>query len=127
MNLTNNFQIDRIVKTEKSKLELVDSIKKFNHKKIDIGIGVITIYGKVFYDFVCELNSLEVKLTSKPKNNILIAVLIFLIVWTVGFTYEHGIFVGLPAAIFFVIFFGFVHKRMMELSLDEITELIKKE
>jgi len=127
MNLTNNFQIDRIVKTEKSELELVNSIKKFNHKKIDIKSGIITIYGKVFYDFVCELNPLEVRLLSKPKNNILIAVLIFLIVWTVGFTYEHGIFVGLPTAILFVIFFGFVHKRMMELSLDEITELIKKE
>lgn len=126
MNLTNNFQIDRIVKTKKTELELIGSIKKFNHKKIDIRSGIIMIYGNVCYDFVCELNALEVKLISKPKSKILIAVLIFLIIWTVGFTYEHGIFIGIPTAILFVIFFGFVNKRMMELSLDEITELIKK-
>ncbi|MFS4484404.1 hypothetical protein ACKGJY_15425 [Hyunsoonleella sp. 2307UL5-6] len=126
MTQINKFQIDRTVKTEKSESELVNSIKKFNHKKIDITNGIMTIYGKTFYDFVCEINSSEVRLTAKPKKMLLIFVLIFLIIWTVGFILEHGILFGVVTTIFILFFFGFVHRKLMELSLDEITELIKK-
>ena len=72
MTLINRFQINRTVKTNKSESELVNSINKFSHKKIDIRNGIIKIYGKVFYDFVCILNLHEVKLTAKPKKNLLI-------------------------------------------------------
>jgi hypothetical protein len=126
MTLTNRFKIDRTVKTDKSESELVSSINKFNHKKIDIRNGIITIYGKAFYDFVCVLNLSEVKLTAKPKKILLIFALTFLIIWAIGFIYEHGILFGLSSAILFIVFLGFVHKKLMELSLDEITELIKK-
>ncbi|WP_203228796.1 MULTISPECIES: hypothetical protein, partial [unclassified Flavobacterium] len=55
-----------------------------------------------------------------------IFVLTFLIIWTIGFIYEHGILFGLSSAILFILFLGFIHKKLMELSLNEITELIKK-
>ncbi len=125
MNIT-KFDIYRFIKTEKTESELVNSVKKFNHKKIELVNDGIIIYGKVFYDFVCDLNISEVKLTAKPKKNILIVVLTFLLVWTIGFIYQHGILFGLPSTLLFILFFGFVHKRMMELSLDELTQLIKQ-
>lgn len=126
MTLINKLQIDRNVKTKKSKSELVDSFKKFNHKKIDIENGMIKIYGKAFYDFVCEVNLSEVKLIAKPKKILVIFALTFLIIWTIGFIYEHGILFGLIKTIFILFFFGLVHRKLMELSLDKITELIKK-
>ncbi len=126
MTLINKFQIDRTVKTEKSESELINSIKNFNHKKIEIGNGIITIYGKAFYNFICEINLSEARLTAKPKKMLLILALTFLLVWAIGFMYEHGILLGLISTIFIVIFFGLVHRKLMELDLDEITELIKK-
>ena len=126
MTITNNFQIDRTVKTEKSKSELVNSIKKFNHRKIEVGNGTITIFGEAFYDFACDINLSEVRLTAKPKKTLLIFALAFLIIWTIGFIYEHGILFGLVTTIFILLFFCFVHQKLMEMGLDEITELIKK-
>ena len=126
MTLINKFQIDRKVKTRKSESELANSIKKFNHKKIDVGNGIITIYGKAFYDFVCEIKPSEVRLTAKPKKILLIFTLTFLTFWTIGFMYQNGILIGLTLTTLFIIFGAFVHKKMMKLNLDEISELIKK-
>jgi len=77
MTLINKFQIDRKIKTRKSESELTNSIKKFDYKKIDAGKGIITIYGKAFYDFVCEIKPYEVKLIEKPKKILLVFVLTF--------------------------------------------------
>jgi len=127
MTLINKFQIDRIVKTTKSESELANSIKKFDHKKIDIGNGIMTIYGKAFYDFVCEIKPSEIKLIAKPKKMLLIFVMTFLTFWTIGFIYQNGILIGLTLTTLFIIFGAFVHKKMMELNLDEISDLIKNE
>ncbi len=126
MNLT-KFHIYKSIKTEKSELELSDSLKKFDCKKMEFENNKILIFGKVFYDFTCDLNIPEVKLTAKPKTNLLIIVLTFLILWTIGFIYQNGILIGLSLTTLFIVFGVFVHKKMMELNLDEISELIKKE
>ncbi|MBC3760048.1 hypothetical protein H7U19_16695 [Hyunsoonleella sp. SJ7] len=127
MTLINKFQIDRTVNTTKSESELANSIKRFDHKRIDVGNGIITIYGKAFYDFVCEIKPSKVRLTAKPKKILLIFVLTFLTFWTIGFMYQNGILIGIILSAIFIIFGAFVHKKMMELNLDEISELIKNE
>ncbi|TNJ40849.1 hypothetical protein KFZ70_02475 [Tamlana fucoidanivorans] len=127
MTLTNKFQIDRTIQTKKSESELSESLKKFDCKKMVFVNQKILISGKVFYDFICDLNIPEVKLTVKPKRTLLIAVLIFLTLWTIGFIYQNGILIGLPLTTAFIVFGAYVHKRMMELNLDEIIELIEKE
>ena len=127
MTLINKFQIDRKVKTRKSESELANSIKKFDYKKVDVGNGIIIIYGKAFYDFVCEIKPSEVRLIAKPKKILLIFVLTFLTFWTIGFIYQNGILIGLTLTTLFIIFGAFVHKKMMKLNLDEISELIKNE
>ncbi|WP_299441623.1 hypothetical protein [uncultured Aquimarina sp.] len=125
MNLP-KFHIYKLIKTEKSVSELADSLKKFDCKKIELENNKILIFGKAFYDFTCDLNISEVKLTVKPKKVILILVLFFLTIWTIGFIYENGILFGLLSSFLFIVFGGFVHKKMMELNLEEISELIKK-
>ena len=118
--------IHRFIKSKKTESEIANSLKEYSYKNLEIGNNEIRISGMVFYDFFCDLNDSKVKLTAKPKKNILISVLIFFIIWTIGFTYEHGILFGLSTALFGILLFGIVNKRLMELSLDEISELIKK-
>jgi len=126
MNFLNKFHIHKLIKTEKTESELADSLKTFRCKKMEIEKEKILISGKVFYDFVCDLNFPDVKLTAKPKKTILIVVLTFLIIWIIGFIFQYGILFGLTLTTMFVSFFVFVHKKMMELNLDELIKLIKQ-
>ncbi len=126
MTLIDKIQINRIVKTRKTESEVTFSLKGFDCKKIEIENQVIKISGETFYDFVCNLNLPEVKLTARLKNVPLICILAFLIIWTSGFIYENGILFGLLVALFFTLFFGFIHKKLMQSSLDELTKLINE-
>lgn len=103
--------INKLIKTQKTKSELIDSLKKFDGKKMEIDNNRILVPGKAFYDFTCELNIPNVKLTARPKKTILILTLIFLILWTIGIIYKNGVLFGLPLTGLFVVFVGVVHKK----------------
>ncbi len=118
--------INKLIKTQKTKSEIIDSLKKFDGKKMEIENDRILVLGKTFYDFTCELNIPNVKLTVKPKKTLMILTLVILILWTVTLIYKNGVLFGLALTGLFVVFIGVIHKKMMELSLEEISELIKK-
>ncbi|MGY3793749.1 hypothetical protein [uncultured Aquimarina sp.] len=125
MNI-NKLDINKLIKTQKTKSEVIDSLKKFDSKKMEIENDRILVLGKAFYDFNCELNIPDVKLTVKPKKTLLILTLVVLILWTITIIYKNGVLLGLVLTGLFVIFVGVVHKKMIELNLEEISELIKK-
>ena len=120
-----NFKIRKIIHSKKDIPELEKLLSDHENKQIRTTYKSIFIEGIGFYNFNLKLESDKLILEGRPKNKVLIFAILFLIIWFIGSIVKYSVAFGLISSIVFFTTFFFVHKRMLELSIDEIIETIR--
>jgi hypothetical protein len=118
--------ISKSIRIGMSKVDFVESIESFKNHGITSRDNIFIINGRDFFNIKCSFKETEILLEAKPKTSYLLIFSIFILIWTIGFTYEHGFIVGLPVAFLVSSFFYFVLRGLMEARLNTLMKIILK-
>ena len=121
----NKFSLRKSIKTNKNSDELLTCLRRFKSSETVILDDIIVIKYQVFYNFTCDLNDSEVEITAKFKDYILVFCILFFFVFMFGMIQNVGFAFGIICPLVFFFFGYYVHKKMMESIIDEISEFIK--